>query len=223
MRTPRRSRLIAAAAVLLFLAGGGVALWSELQIHAESAAQQQLVQRWRESLPQTGHSSPSPVGVEPSPSPTPEPVPPVPSGKWFLMRVPGTDYAEMVREGVSDDVLYLGPGHYPGTAWPGWPGNIGIGVHNTYWLGVGRLDPGRTVVLETEYGVFTYRIKTSELVAPDTLGLFIQPGPQRLTLTTCWPLWAGAAAQQRLVMIGDLVSASWRIPWPPANPSLAVH
>jgi sortase A len=212
VQTRGRSRLLAAAAVCL-AAGLALAGWSVVQIHGETSAQQQLVQRWRQSLPATGVTSPSPVTSAPSPSPLP--VPPVPAGKWFLMRVPGTGYAEMVRQGVSDEILYLGPGHYPDTAWPGWPGNVGVGVHNTYWLGVGKLEPGRTVVLETEYGVFTYRISTSSVVAADTLGLFTQIGPQRLTLTTCWPLWAGAAATQRLVMVGDQVAATWRIPWPP--------
>ena len=212
MRTLRRSRLIAAAAVCLVV-GAGLTGWSLLQLRTETAAQQQLVQRWRDSLPATGAMSPSPVVTSPSPSPAP--LPPVPSGNWFLMRVPGTGYEEVVRQGVSEDILYLGPGHYPETPWPGWPGNVGVGVHNTYWLGVGKLEPGRTVVLETEYGVFTYRIDTSSIVAADTLGLFTQGGPQRLTLTTCWPLWAGAAATQRLVMVGEQVAASWRIPWPP--------
>lgn len=218
MRTLRRSRLIAAAAVCS-LVGAGLTAWSLLQVNNETAAQQQLVQRWRDSLPATGAESPTPAVTSPSPGPAPRPVPPVPSGRWFLMRVPGTGYEEVVREGVSEAILYRGPGHYPETAWPGWPGNVGVGVHNTYWLGVGKLEPGRTVVLETEYGVFTYRIRTSEVVAADTLGLFTQDGPQRLTLTTCWPLWAGAAATQRLVMVGDQVAAGWRIPWPPPSPT----
>ena len=218
MHTLRRSRLIAAAAAFLVLGGAGAVLWSALQIRAESSAQQQLVDRWRATLPSPAPQSPAAALDPPSPSPSPslEPLPPVPAGKWFEMRVPGTGYAEIVREGVSDSVLYLGPGHYPGTAWPGWPGNVGIGVHNTYWLGVGRLEPGRTVVLQTEYGTFTYRIKSSEIVASDTLGLFTQNDPRRLTLTTCWPLWAGAAAQQRLVMVAEQVGASWSIPWPPS-------
>lgn len=217
MQSRRRSRLIAAAAVTLVLGGAGTVAWSVLQMRAETSAQAQLVQRWRAELPATGPATPSPA-PDPSPSPSPAPLPPVPSGQWFLLLVPGTGYAEMVREGVSEAVLYLGPGHYPGTAWPGWPGNVGLGVHNTYWLGVGRLAPGRTLVLETEYGVFTYRVASSEIVGPDKLGLFAQDGPQRLTLTTCWPLWAGAAAPQRLVMVADQVSASWKIPWPPPSP-----
>ena len=205
-------RRLAAAAALVTLVGAGVVASSVWQLHAQQQAQQQLLQRWQAGVTAT---EPSP-GLAVSPAPSPEPLPPVPSGKWFLLRVPEAGYAEVVREGVDAATLDQGPGHYPGTAWPGWPGNVGIGVHNTYWLGVGRLEPGRTVVLETEYGVFTYRITSTTVVAADTLGLFGQSGPQRLTLTTCWPLLAGAAATQRLVMVGTQVSASWRIPRPPA-------
>lgn len=207
-----RRRLLAAAAALVTVVGAGMVAASAWQLHAQQQEQQQLVQRWQDGLTA---ADPSPTPAV-SPVPSPQPLPPVPSGRWFLLRVPDAGYAEVVSEGVDSAALDRGPGHYPGTAWPGWPGNVGIGVHNTYWLGVGRLEPGRTVVLETEYGVFTYRISQTTVVAADTLGLFEQSGPQRLTLTTCWPLWAGAAATQRLVMVGAQVSASWRIPWPPA-------
>lgn len=213
-KVPRRSRLLAAAAAILVVTGAGITAVALVQMTAEGAQQQRLLREWNAALPRASPTPAAPTSPTPNTIVTPTTVPPVPAGNWFVLRVPDVHYTEVVREGVSSSVLAGGPGHYPGTAWPGWPGNVGVGVHNSYWERVGQLQPGRQVVLETEYGTFTYEIVTGKIVNPDVLGLFTQDDPQRVTLTTCWPLWAGAAATQRLVMVGNQVSAVWRIAWP---------
>ena len=76
--------------------------------------QQQLDQRWRQSLT----SSPAPA-LPRDPVQTPAPV----DGVDFAVRVPRLGYFAAVGEGVDSDVLINGPGHYPKTPWPGQPGN----------------------------------------------------------------------------------------------------
>jgi sortase A len=124
----------------------------------------------------------------------------------FAMRVPRLNYFAAVRQGVSLDVLFAGPGHYTTTAMPGQQGNVGIAAHNTYWIAFGLLKPGDKVILETRYGTFTYQIYGSTIVLPNNTTVLAPTTDHRLTLTTCWPLWAGALATKRLVFFAEEVS-----------------
>lgn len=127
-------------------------------------------------------------------------------GIAFAIRVPRLNYFAAVREGVSLGVLFAGPGHYPHTAMPGQQGNVAIAAHNTYWIAFGVLKPGDTVILETRYGIFTYRIYASQIVLPSDNQVLAPTTDHRLTLTTCWPLWAGALATRRLIFFAEQTS-----------------
>ena len=124
----------------------------------------------------------------------------------FAIRVPRLNYFAAVRQGVSLNVLFAGPGHYPTTAMPGQQGNVGIAAHNTYWIAFGVLKPGDKVILETRYGTFTYQIYGSKIVSPTDGTVLAPTTDHRLTLTTCWPLWAGALATKRLIFFAEEVS-----------------
>ncbi|MPY78979.1 MAG: class E sortase [Actinophytocola sp.] len=74
----------------------------------------------------------------------------------------GEDFRFVVVEGVGSPQLAVGPGHYPGTALPGQPGNVGIAGHR---IGKGapfndldKLNSCDAVVLETETDFFIYRV-----------------------------------------------------------------
>jgi sortase A len=172
----------------------------------------QLTQAWS-----TGETSalPSPPFIEePSASPTVLDTPsaaPTPRTTAtalqaaFAIRVPKIGYYAAVRQGVSLSVLATGPGHYPTTAMPGQPGLVGIAAHNTFWIPFGQLGPGDAVILETRAGRFTYRITGTRVVNPDDTGVLVQTPDPRLVLTTCWPLWAGNLAAQRLAIFAQQV------------------
>jgi sortase A len=119
----------------------------------------------------------------------------------FAIQVPRLNYYSAVVEGVDTTHLALGPGHYPNTPNPGHEGNVGIAAHNSFWLGFGELRTGDRIVLETRYGTFFYRVTGTRIVRPDDRTVFAQKTTgNRLTLTTCWPLWAGAFADRRYVI-----------------------
>ncbi len=121
----------------------------------------------------------------------------------FTMRVPKIGYYAAVREGVSSNVLATGPGHYPTTAMPGGQGLVAIAAHNTFWIPFGQLGPGDTVVLQTRSGTFTYRVSGTRIVNPDDRTVLASSGGPSLVLTTCWPLWAGTLASQRLAIFAQ--------------------
>ena len=110
-------------------------------------------------------------------------------------------------------MLYSGPGHYPTTRWPGDPGTVGVAAHNVYWINFPQLARGDEIDLETRYGLYRYQVTRTEIVDPDNrTALVPDANGFHLTLTTCWPLWAGAFATQRYIIHTDQV---WPVPLKP--------
>ena len=152
-------------------------------------------------------SATAPAGVDPI---LKQPV----NGVDFAIRIPRLSYYAAVKEGISAGVLYSSPGHYPSTMWPGDPGTVGVAAHNVYWINFPQLSKGDEVDVETRYGLYRYRVTGSEVVNPDNRTVLVpNSNGFHLTLTTCWPLWAGAFATQRYVIFADQV---WPVPIRPA-------
>ena len=172
----------------------------------------QLTQRWSAANPaatssvagtRSGDIAPAPSEAPSAPEATAQTHigPSIPA--LFAIRVPKINYYAAVREGVSSDILAVGPGHYPGTALPGVAGLVGIAAHNTFWIPFGQLGAGDAVVLETRSGKYTYKVTGTQIVSPDDRTVLTSTSSSRLALTTCWPLWAGNLAPQRLVIFAQ--------------------
>ena len=156
--------------------------------------EQQLNNRWHAQIGTT--SSPPPATGIATPAVDPRPV----DGVDFAIRVPKIGYFAAVAEGTDTHVLAGGPGHYPETAWPGQTGNVGVAAHNVYWIHFNDLQAGDQVLLETRWGTYTYQVTGKQIVNPDNRQVLAPTTDDHLTLTTCWPLWAGAFATQRLII-----------------------
>ena len=123
------------------------------------------------------------------------------NGVDFSIRIPKLGYEAAVKEGVGAGVLYSSPGHYPTTMWPGDPGTVGVAAHNVYWINFPQLTKSDEIDIQTRYGLYRYRVTGSEIVSPsDRTVLVPSADGYHLTLTTCWPLWAGAFATKRYVI-----------------------
>ena len=125
--------------------------------------------------------------------------------------------AKIVVEGVGQEDLKRGPGHYPGTALQGEVGNVVISGHRTtYGAPFNRLDEvrvGDAVVLEGRDRWFTYRVIRQQIVKPTAVQVtYPVPGDREatptkklLTLTTCNPKYS---AKTRLVATAELQSVT---------------
>jgi sortase A len=182
---------------LILLGNFGYGMWRGV------STQQHLNQVWKY---QVGTTRPPAKVVDSS---LKKPV----DGVDFAIRIPKLDYYAAIKEGVDSGVLYSSPGHYPTTRWPGDPGTVGVAAHNVYWINFPQLKPGDEVDLETRYGPYRYRVVSTEIVNPDNrTALVTDVNGYHLTLTTCWPLWAGAFATQRYIIHTDQV---WPVPLRP--------
>lgn len=145
----------------------------------------------------------------------------------------GADYREIVVQGVGEEQLKEGPGHYPGTAWPGQVGNFVMSGHRTTYAKPfnqeAELRPGDPIVVETKYAYFTYRVVQLETVLPTDMNVIapvpdhpgLRPRQAWLTMTTCTPMYS---ASHRLIVHALLADVTPRSAgYPPALAYLRPH
>jgi sortase A len=113
----------------------------------------------------------------------------------------------VVVQGTSEGTLRKGPGHYPGTEFPGQGKTVAIAGHRTTYLApfrtINSLKRGNPIVLKMPYGTFTYSVEKTQIVTPDALWITHDvKGEERLVLSACHPLYS---ASHRIVVFARLV------------------
>lgn len=122
------------------------------------------------------------------------------------MRVRAIDLSIVLVEGTDTASLQKGPGHYPGTAFPGQPGTAAVAGHRTTYLApfrhIDRLGRGDDVIVEMPYATFTYRFQKQQIVDPSDTKVVRDVAQDRLVMTACHPVYSAA---QRIVVTSRLV------------------
>lgn len=180
------------------------------------AAQDDLLQRWELEVGEVDAPqvpSGGPVVAEAVPPAAVDPGDALAVLEFFR---PGSDTRPVqdgplfTVEGVGVGDLRRGPGHYPGTALPGKPGNFAVAGHRTTYgapfFNLDQLQPGDEVHVTDRQGVrWIYAVTEQRIVSPtDTWVIGADPlgsGRPTLTLTTCNPRFSNA---QRLIVFGEL-------------------
>ncbi len=117
-----------------------------------------------------------------------------------------------VVQGVGLEQLARGPGHYPGTAAPGAPGNFAVAGHRTTYgapfFNLDDLQPGDRVKVTDRAGDrYVYKVRRQTIVAPTDNWVIgpdpLEGGKPTLTLTTCNPRFSN---RERLIVFAELVS-----------------
>ncbi|MDQ2754042.1 MAG: class E sortase [Actinomycetota bacterium] len=162
------------------------------------------------SAPTTGGDNPA-VG---------NPLPTTPGGGAIdHLLIPKIGVDKFVVQGVGEEDLRRGPGHYPQTAMPGEQGNAAIAGHRTTYgapfYRLNELGPGDDILLTNSTGkTFRYQVTQTMVVAPSDV-MVLNPTPDaRLTLTTCNPRFS---ASTRLIVVAKLIG----LPAPPPPPTAA--
>lgn len=221
-RGERRGRgraLLRLTGELLMTTGVVILLFAVYELYGTGLTTAREQSRLERQLAQTWAAT-SPPAAQPE-QPVPDVQPPRLGAPVAVLTIPrfGDGYRHVVVEGVSREELKKGPGHQPGTAWPGQVGNVVLAGHRTtYGAPFGEFDEiaaGDEIVLTSATGTYTYRISGSEVVDPSDNAVVLpvprQPGvePTRrlLTLITCTPKYS---ARYRLIITGEMASRTER-------------
>ncbi len=114
--------------------------------------------------------------------------------------IPQIGLDEIVLEGVDDESLNAGPGHLPGSAFPGQEGNAVISAHrDRHFARLGELQVGDTIATEVALRRERWVVVGRRVVAAEAPALFRTAEPT-LTLTTCWPIRFFGPAPERLIL-----------------------
>jgi LPXTG-site transpeptidase (sortase) family protein len=124
------------------------------------------------------------------------------------LEIPAIGLDEVVVEGVGEEELGAGPGHLPGSALPGEPGNAVISAHrDRHFHGLDALAVGDTLVTQTLAGRLTWVVVSRRVVEAAEPAIFTTSEPT-LTLTTCWPVRYLGPAPDRLLITARLRGAA---------------
>lgn len=104
--------------------------------------------------------------------------------------------------GTDDEQLSRGVGHFIGTKFPGQQGQILLSGHrDTVFKGLGDLKHGDEIVLDVEYGSFTYEIINTYIVDEDDRTVIdFNLDEELLVLTTCYPFQFVGNAPKRYII-----------------------
>jgi sortase A len=137
----------------------------------------------------------------PQPAPPPNPNNNEPYVELGHISIPRLGIELPLLEGIALSTLNRGPGHWPGTAMPGQPGNVVIAGHRVShtkpFRHIDLLQPGDTVTLTTPDGSFVYVVTGSEVVSPTALSIVDQTATATATLFACHP--PGSTKQRYVV------------------------
>jgi sortase A len=122
--------------------------------------------------------------------------------------MPSIGVSDVFVEGTGAGDLRAGPGHYPGTPFPGERGTVAIAGHRTTYGApfrhVDRLERGDRIELRMPYGRFTYVVERTRIVPPTAVSVTDRVAFDRLVLSACHPLYSAA---QRIVVFARLRDA----------------
>ena len=191
--------LIAVGGIAVLFAGFEVWGTNILEARAQHALRRDFAAQVEAPRPPTAKESGSPRRA------SPRVAIPTPGEAVARIQIPSIGVDRIVIEGVGVGELRQGPGHYPGTAFPGGVGNVGIAGHRTtYGAPFSRLDElvtGSPIDLQTAEGLFHYRVTGIRVVPPGQVDVLAPTSAPTLTLTTCNPRFS---SRERLVVTATL-------------------
>lgn len=214
------SRLLRAGGWFLIAAGALILLYLVYSMFFTSLvtqrAQGELLERWELQYGALDGTLPDEAAT-----PDPQPTRAVEVGDayavmWFER--PGSDVRPVhadplfVVEGVDPESLKRGPGHYPGTAEPGQPGNVALAGHRTTYgapfYHLDELRPGDEIhTIDRQQRTWVYEVTETRVVLPHETWVIgpdpLESGRPVLSLTTCEPRFS---AEKRLIVFAELQS-----------------
>ncbi|WP_273127481.1 class D sortase [Bacillus weihaiensis] len=114
-----------------------------------------------------------------------------------------------IFHGTNEEELAKGVGHFAGSVLPGENDNSVLSGHrDTVFRNLGEVGKGDLLIVKTEAGEFTYKVKKVRIVDSDDRTVIVPKPKATLTVSTCYPFDFIGASPERYILIADLVSSS---------------
>jgi sortase A len=210
--------------IVLVLAGVGMLSYVAWQFYGTNIVSRQTQRHLVQDLTKDWSAAPrTTIGHKAIPKPVDVPI----GHASAIIRIPafGSDYAVPVLEGVGDQELASGYGHFTSSADPGQRGNYALAAHRVTHgeplRDMPQLRPGDKVIVETRNAIYTYVLDTNpnDLIVPMQDVWVVdplphnpdggvepaqKPGQRLITLTTCSELFH---TDNRMIAFGHLLHA----------------
>ena len=122
------------------------------------------------------------------------------------LNIPGLKISSVILEGDDAHTLALSVGHIPGTALPGYGGNVALAGHrDTFFRGLARIRKDDKIVLTTPRGERIYTVDSMRVVSPRDTSVLAGSSQPLLTLVTCYPFHYIGPAPKRFIVRARLV------------------
>lgn len=116
--------------------------------------------------------------------------------------IPRLGISAIVKEGIAEKTLRLAVGHFPSTALPGQPGNVGLAAHrDSLFRRLKDVQQNDEITFTTLEGEYVYRVISFNVVNPTEVSV-LDPstGENTLTLVTCYPFYFVGHAPKRFIV-----------------------
>ncbi|MCT8139465.1 class D sortase [Anaerobacillus sp. CMMVII] len=124
------------------------------------------------------------------------------------LHIPKLNIAIPIFHGTNEDELLRGVGHVIGTALPGEQNNSVLSGHrDTVFRKLGSVTKGDVLQVESTNGVYTYKVRKVRIVEADDLTVIVPKPKATLTVSTCYPFTYIGPAEQRYVLVADLINS----------------
>jgi sortase A len=125
-----------------------------------------------------------------------------------MIVIPKIGIVHPVFEGIEEAAIHWGPGHWPGSAMPGLPGNSVFAghrvTHTRVFLDIDLLVPGDQIIFHLATGTFTYEVTEHLIVGPKDVWISNPTPDATVTIFACHPK---RSAAKRYVVRGKLISS----------------
>ncbi|MDQ0350785.1 LPXTG-site transpeptidase (sortase) family protein [Alkalibacillus filiformis] len=124
-------------------------------------------------------------------------------GKLTISRL---DYELPIIHGSGEEELSRGVGHFEQSVLPGTSDNSVLAGHrDTVFVGLGELEEGDRIEVETEAGLFIYELTETRIVDEDDRTVIVPTEEATLTLVTCYPFDFVGSAPERYIVTAELI------------------
>jgi len=131
---------------------------------------------------------------------------------WGTIKIPSINVEALLYHGDSLDLLKKGIGHYSSSYFPGEGGTVILAGHNSdsHFKNIPSLKASSKVIIEAEYGTFTYEVTTNKIVLAEEIeNIPITSDEEYLIFYTCYPTDTIGYKQERYIVYAKLVGEDY--------------